>query len=251
MYKPQNLWVNQWKVLSFRRMIYLGAGIMIMIAILFPLLLANIQRREGKVISDAVLGLIPAHDVSLLVFIVLYGVIGLLLVRVVKCPLTCLTMIWGYIFLCLTRAISISLVPLEPPHGIIDLKDPFSFLFYHAEVITKDLFFSGHVSTLFLIALCLPEQREKAIALIASGLMSILLLIQHVHYTMDILVAPIFSSLFWLGGRSMARIGFLPDQKIKLIQASAAFTEAKPIQTHPELEDKERELVEQQIKSFQ
>ncbi|HEX3079850.1 MAG TPA: phosphatase PAP2-related protein, partial [Puia sp.] len=59
--------------------------------------------------------------------------------------------------------------------------------------ITHDLFFSGHTTTVFLIFLCLKKKRDRIYALIASILLGIFLLGQHVHYTIDVLAAPIFT----------------------------------------------------------
>ena len=59
--------------------------------------------------------------------------------------------------------------------------------------ITKDLFFSGHTSTLFLMFLITQHKKVKATLLTISIIVPILLLVQHVHYTIDILAAPVFA----------------------------------------------------------
>ncbi|MNR34437.1 PAP2 superfamily protein [compost metagenome] len=118
----------------------------------------------------------------------------------------CLTALWAYIFLCAARIITISIVPLHPPKEIIELIDPCSVVFYGSNVITKDLFFSGHTATVFLGALCLENKREKMVAFIASGIIGVLLLIQHVHYTADVLAAPIFSWICWYFGKSIEKL---------------------------------------------
>ncbi|MNT60082.1 hypothetical protein D3C72_1976390 [compost metagenome] len=118
----------------------------------------------------------------------------------------CLTALWSFIFLCIARIITISLVPLDPPTDIVHLSDPCSIFFYHANVITKDLFFSGHTATVFLVALCLERKRDKMIAYVASGIIAVLLLIQHVHYTIDIIAAPFFMWICWYLGKAMAKI---------------------------------------------
>ncbi|HEX3386290.1 MAG TPA: phosphatase PAP2-related protein, partial [Mucilaginibacter sp.] len=55
----------------------------------------------------------------------------------------------------------------------------------------KDLFFSGHTSTMVLIYLCLQKRTDKLIALIAAFAVACLLLVQHIHYTIDVLAAPV------------------------------------------------------------
>ena len=85
-----------------------------------------------------------------------------------------------------------SLFPLNPPVGLVPLSDPFLKPFYGSNVITKDLFFSGHTGSVFLIFLILRKKWEKIFALVATILVGILLLIQHIHYTIDVIFAPVF-----------------------------------------------------------
>jgi membrane-associated phospholipid phosphatase len=57
--------------------------------------------------------------------------------------------------------------------------------------MTKDLFFSGHTTTMVLIFLCLKKRTDKTIALMAAFAVAYLLLVQHIHYTIDVLAAPV------------------------------------------------------------
>ena len=99
-----------------------------------------------------------------------------------------LTFTWAFIFLSIFRVLTILLVPLDPPGGLITLVDPLSNFFYGAKFVTKDLFFSGHTSTVFLLFLTIPGKTDKKLALIATFIVGLLLLVQHVHYTLDVLV---------------------------------------------------------------
>lgn len=155
---------------------------------------------------DPLLRVIPARDVSIWIFIVLYATVALAITRMIRSPEVFVRITWAYIFLCLCRLLTISIVSLDPPEGLIDLVDPFTIIFYHAENITKDLFFSGHVSTLFLIGLCLPGKKDKLIAFSASGIMAVLVLVQHIHYTLDVIAAPLFSILFWYMGLKVSAV---------------------------------------------
>ncbi len=83
--------------------------------------------------------------------------------------------------------------PLEAPPGTIPLLDPLVRLFGPGKLLTKDLFFSGHTSTLFLLALTVPGRGWKALFLVCTAAVGISVLVQHVHYTVDVLAAPFFA----------------------------------------------------------
>jgi membrane-associated phospholipid phosphatase len=55
--------------------------------------------------------------------------------------------------------------------------------------LNKDLFFSGHTATLFLIFLYLPGQPARRVFLPVILTVAMLLLLQHVHYTIDVVAA--------------------------------------------------------------
>jgi hypothetical protein len=110
-------------------------------------------------------------------------------------PSMFVVMLWAYLLMSLIRIAAITIVALNAPKGLVILADPLSNIFYGGSFITKDLFYSGHTSTAFLMYLCLQKKYDKIFALFASLMIGSLLLIQHVHYTIDILAAPIFAFL--------------------------------------------------------
>jgi membrane-associated phospholipid phosphatase len=61
------------------------------------------------------------------------------------------------------------------------------------QVLTKDLFFSGHTSTMFLLALMAPGRATRIFFLACTVVVGSCVLWQHVHYTVDVLVAPLFA----------------------------------------------------------
>jgi len=199
-------WQIAWDYPAFRVKFLLGLFTMAIILFFFPDFCLFIQERNGLLINDLLLDNLPAKDVSVYIFILLYPITGFFFWRMYRKSSICITALWGYIFLCLARMLTITLIPLEAPKGLLHLVDPFSLFFYGPNVITKDLFFSGHTATLFLVGLCLENKWEKRTAFAATAILAALLLVQHVHYTADILAAPVFSYLFWYIGKTIAKI---------------------------------------------
>lgn len=166
-----------------------------------------IETRQGLVLNDYVLDRIRPHDVSIPIFIIIWSVAGLTIRRTFSDADLFIRLLWAYSFIFISRVFTISLVPLNPPRGLLELIDPLSNLFYGsgAPFITKDLFYSGHTSILVLMALCLKKPIERRLALLGAGTVGGLLLVQHVHYTVDVLAAPFFSyAAYTLAGRLMA-----------------------------------------------
>ena len=150
-----------------------------------------IQKRSGPVLNDWVLAAIAPHNVSVAIFTVIWGVGFYALWRAIEKPTIYIVYLWTFIFVTILRMLAISFIPLDPPKGLIVLTDPLTGIFYGQSTITKDLFFSGHTSILFMIFLCLERKTDKMIGLAATIIVACLLLVQHVHYTIDIIAAPI------------------------------------------------------------
>ena len=108
--------------------------------------------------------------------------------------------------MCLARVLTISLLPLNPPPGLIELKDPIANIAYGGKgiFITKDLFYSGHTGNMFLFFLCLQHKWDKIIALAASFMVGILVMVQHIHYSVDVIAAFIFTYFIYLGAKKLA-----------------------------------------------
>ena len=164
---------------------------MLIITFTLPPFFNLIQKRNGPVLNDWVLAAIPPHNVSVAIFAVIWGMGFYSLYRAMEKPTIYITYLWTFIFITILRVLAISLIPLNPPAGLIVLTDPLTAVFYGRSTITKDLFFSGHTSILFLLILCLEKKSDKILATIATFVVGCLLLVQHVHYTIDIIAAPI------------------------------------------------------------
>ncbi len=118
---------------------------------------------------------------------------GMLIRNALIDPNIFILFLWSFIFLTISRLLTIYFVPLNPPNDLIPLVDPISNRFYGGGFVTKDLFYSGHTSTQFLMFLCFKNKNLKLAALLSTIAIGILVLIQHIHYTIDVISAPLFA----------------------------------------------------------
>lgn len=169
----------------------------------FPAYFVNIQKRDGVYLSDFVLNRLPAFDVSTPIFAIIYGMLVFMLCRILVKPQVFLLFTVTFVIETILRMSAIYLFPLNPPVDLVPLHDTFAELCIYGdtEPITKDLFFSGHTATMIMIWLFLEKPWEKTLAAIAAVILAILLLIQHVHYTADIIGAFFFTALSYIIGR--------------------------------------------------
>jgi hypothetical protein len=191
LYKLKQNWLNAYDTSLKRVKLLIGTMLIVAIINILPAFFRTIEKRPGVVLNDFVLTHLPAYDVSVPIFAIIWGMGILLMVRAFYKPAICSTYIWTLIFVCIARFISLTLVNLDPPVGLIPLVDPLTGFFYGHAAITKDLFFSGHTSTMVLIFLNLEKRTDRIIGFIAALTVMLLLLIQHIHYTMDVLAAPV------------------------------------------------------------
>jgi len=186
-------WKAAWHNPLFRKKLLVGLLVMAVILVSFHPFFVWAQQREGNTLHDALLSWLPARNVSVAIFILLWSASLLITYWSIRRPMVFLVFLWGFILLSVCRFISISCVPLEPPMALIPLQDPLANSFYGKNFITKDLFFSGHTATQFLIAFCVPVNKYRWIVFASAMAVGILVLVQHVHYTVDVLAAPLFT----------------------------------------------------------
>lgn len=192
-------WQEAWRNPVFRRKFIVSAIALIIIILSLPSFFEYIEKREGTYLHDLVLQVIPAADVSIPTFLIIWTISGLVIVRMIQNPAFALLMLASFTLLCIARMVSITLVPLNPPDGLIRLNDPLTSLIYGGKdkFMTKDLFFSGHTSNMFLMCLCLTKKIDKYLALMATIAVGLLVLVQHVHYTIDVLAAFLFTYIIY------------------------------------------------------
>jgi membrane-associated phospholipid phosphatase len=158
--------------------------------LLFSQFLSLIELREGVVLNDPLLRLFNPIDLTWATFALIYVSIILFLLNIIKQPEKLMIAIQTYVLMVFLRGIAMYLTPFNAPDKIILLHDPFVQLFGKGEILTKDLFFSGHTGTLFLLFLLVENKYLKTIFLAATILVGSAVLLQHVHYSVDVFVAP-------------------------------------------------------------
>jgi uncharacterized membrane protein len=187
----KDTWTDTWNSPRKRGRIIIGTVIMLVVVFIMPSFFGYIEKRQGVSMNDWLLAQIPPHNVSVLIFSIIWGMILFAVVRAIYNPSIYIIYCWSLIFVTIARFTCIALVPLAPPLGLIPLTDPITSVFYGHALITKDLFFSGHTATLTLIVLCLERKTDKLIATAGTIIVAFLLLVQHIHYSIDVFAAPV------------------------------------------------------------
>ncbi len=154
------------------------------------------EARRGSRLDDIILNQIDAKDLSLIISILTLAALCAGFINIVQKPIILIYALNTFTLILIFRMVGMYFIPLEPPHDIIPLRDVvLEATFYSGNVLLKDLFFSGHTAHIFLMALLTDIQWLKRYLLISGTIVALLLLIQHAHYTIDVLAAPIFSIL--------------------------------------------------------
>ncbi len=186
----KSAWKEAFSSLKFSIQFGITVVVALSFTILFHYFFPYVESRNGTFIHDLILEWIPPHDVSYFVFLFLYAgiIIGLYTHR--NHPKVILVALQTYVLVTLTRVLTIQFFPLEPPNGYLPLKEPFVQLFTPGgEIISKDLFFSGHMSTILSVYFATRMQYIRAFLLFCCMMVGAMVLIQHVHYTIDVIVA--------------------------------------------------------------
>ena len=165
----------------------------------FRLAAEIMELRQGTQLHDFILELIPAKDFSTFTFSLTYFALVFYLIHVIPTPRRFVIGLQAYTLLLIFRMTTIYLVPLEPPIGMIVLIDPVSNFFMQSSspsgYIVKDLFFSGHISAISLFYMVSAQKWVKQTLLFVAIIVASLILVQHVHYVVDVIAAPFFSFL--------------------------------------------------------
>ena len=168
--------------------------VLAIILFVFFRFLAFNEAREGFVFNDPILGLFSPIDVSFFTFFITYSFALSGIIIAIQTPAIFVKLIQAYAIMTLLRMICLFVLPLEAPVKVIPLNDVFlNSTFYAGRENLKDLFFSGHTATILLFAFMFSNKALKLVYFLGAFVIGILVTLQHVHYSIDVLVAPLFA----------------------------------------------------------
>lgn len=191
---------NAWQLYFSRpnkRTIFLFTlSFLIITLISFVYFLTYNENRTGYVFDDPILNLFKPVAISELTFFITYffAIYGIIISF--REPALFVSLLQAYTIMTLFRMFCLYILPLEAPVSIIPLKDTFlQSTFYSGRENLKDLFFSGHAATIFLFAFAFKKKETKILFLFGALTVGVLVVLQHVHYSIDVLAAPVFAFL--------------------------------------------------------
>ena len=155
------------------------------------------QARPAGSLNDPILSAVGPIRLTWPIFAVLWSSILVGTIYVAEDPVRLLMGLQAAALLMVFRTIALYLVPLSPLPTIIPLADPIAIYFGTGTLVTKDLFFSGHTSIMFLLFLTANYTRLKWFLLAGTIFIGIGVILQHVHYSGDVFVAPFFAYGSW------------------------------------------------------
>lgn len=205
-------WKEAFRDKSFRWKILLTPGLFFVYSAVTQKLGNYFESRTGVLLEDRWLYFFPSVDFSEYVFILLYSSLLLLLISHLDKPKVILRIIEMHFAVAVLRQICILAVPLEPPIGMIVLRDVFleNTVYPHQSPMTKDLFFSGHVASVYLYLLCAERKWVKGFLLFSCIFMCIMILSMKVHYTYDVYGAFFFTTILYYAPSVIRRWVFTP-----------------------------------------
>lgn len=139
----------------------------------------------GILFNDPVFQFLPVFDCSRFIFSITYGSLLLFLFTNFKTMDLISKLMASYGLLLLIRMITLSLLPLKEPDTLVYLQDPFLNNLIYPGNIDADLFFSGHTGMVFILFFLVRKWWYVLLGIV----LGILLMVQRVHYSIDIIAA--------------------------------------------------------------
>lgn len=178
---------------GFRNRFLITVIVLIVVLLSLARFLDYNEELSGFAFNDPLLSLFNPVDVTWFTFVLIYVSLIVALISLSYYPEDFLIALQSYSLVFFFRFCTIFLLPLDAPATTISLTDPFVEFFGGGETLHRDLFFSGHVATMFIFYLTSRTKKLKKIFLVNTILVAAAVLIQHVHYTVDVVAAPFFA----------------------------------------------------------
>jgi len=152
------------------------------------------RHRPGVILNDPFHNLFTPVDFSVPLFLLTQSAIFAILYDLIPRPKTLYYAFRAFLAIFFLRVLFIYFLPLQPPADMILLKDPFiDIVIGFRGRVTNDLFFSGHLSDLSFFVLCCRGKVIQKYLVVVLILVSVMLIVQKVHYTADVLASPFFA----------------------------------------------------------
>ena len=149
--------------------------------------------RHGTIVNDPLYTILPLHDFSVYIFFLTYSVTIATILYLISVPQLLHRAFTAFTILFIIRALCIFFIPLSPWGDMLTLRDPFTNFVASEESIRNDLFFSGHMSDMAFFYFVVGSSLLRRYIVFCAVLVGFMLISQHVHYTLDVLAAPVFA----------------------------------------------------------
>ena len=186
-------WRTAWRSTFYRDQFLTSMIGFLLSLVLMRLFLGYVEGRSGIGLPDPLLSHFTSIDLKWITYSFIYSAIVLGFVSVALHPFSFLLVLRAMIVLVLLRITFLFLLPLDPPPGCIPIVDPFIRISALSPTTSRDLFFSWHTAVITLFAFSARFRDMKIIFSAAAFVVSVLFLLQHAHYTIDVVAAPCFA----------------------------------------------------------
>jgi len=186
-------WVEAWSDRRFRTEL-VSTGILLVAALMtLTRFLTRVEERAGAVLTDPLLAFFSPVDMNWITFALIYGALLVGVAAMIREPRRLLLAFQTYTAMVVVRMVAMWLTPLDPPSTMIPLRDPTVYYLGTGVMLNKDLFFSGHTSTMFILFLTAGSAGLRRVFLGATVDVGSCVILQHTHYAIDVFAAPFFA----------------------------------------------------------
>jgi len=192
-------WKEAFREQGFMLKLLITPGLFVLYSAVTQHLGEYVELRKGVQLEDHLLYWFPSYDYSVFIFILLYSSLSLVVLTHLDRPKVILRIIEMHFLVAVVRQLCILAIALEPPVGLIVLRDVFleNTVYPRHSPLTKDLFFSGHVASIWLYFLCAERKFMRYFLVAATFGMTYMILSMRVHYTYDVYGALLITTLIF------------------------------------------------------